>query len=135
MNEEIRTAVKGPALGLVWMGGLGIFWHIASAVVNVIYGGGWLELFFGLPAELIFVQVAGELFCVLVYGFLIYCAMKMKEGSSYALAITGAVLSMIPCNCCCAVGIPVGIWALLVLNKPEVKEAFDSVTASTGETF
>ena len=32
---------------------------------------------------------------------------------------------MVPCiSPCCLVGLPIGIWALVVLNKPEVKGSF-----------
>jgi hypothetical protein len=31
----------------------------------------------------------------------------------------------VPCiSPCCLVGLPIGIWALVVLNKPEVKSSF-----------
>lgn len=36
-----------------------------------------------------------------------------------------AILAMIPCvSPCCLLGLPLGIWALIVLLKPEVKAAF-----------
>ena len=41
------------------------------------------------------------------------------------LAYTGAILSMIPCvSGCCLLGLPFGIWAVMTLNKPEVKAGF-----------
>jgi predicted PurR-regulated permease PerM len=52
--------------------------------------------------------------------------MKMKNLQSRGLAMTGAVLAMIPCiSPCCLIGLPVGIWALVVLNDPDVKAGFD----------
>jgi ABC-type glycerol-3-phosphate transport system permease component len=52
-------------------------------------------------------------------------SVKMMTLSSYALAITGAVLSMIPLvSCLCLGGQGIGIWALVVLLKPEVKALF-----------
>jgi hypothetical protein len=40
--------------------------------------------------------------------------------------MTAAILAMIPClSSCCIVGLPLGIWALVVLSKPEVKSEFD----------
>jgi hypothetical protein len=51
---------------------------------------------------------------------------KMLSLSGRGLAITGSVLAMIPCvnSLCCIVGLPVGIWALVVLSDPGVKAAF-----------
>ena len=34
------------------------------------------------------------------------------------------IVSMLPCSCCWTLGLPFGIWALVVLNQPEVKDAF-----------
>jgi len=38
--------------------------------------------------------------------------------------MAGAVVAMLPCQCCCLLGLPAGIWALVVLNKPEVNSQF-----------
>lgn len=52
-------------------------------------------------------------------------AMKMRKLESYGFAMTAAILTMIPCiSPCCLLGLPIGIWALVVLLKPEVKAAF-----------
>ena len=51
----------------------------------------------------------------------------MKSLTSYGGAMTGAILAVIPCfSPCCIVGIPIGIWALVVLNDPVVKKGFSS---------
>jgi len=43
----------------------------------------------------------------------------------WPLAMTASILSMLNFgNCCCLLGIPVGIWALVILLMPDVKEAF-----------
>jgi hypothetical protein len=61
-----------------------------------------------------------------VVGILIIIgAVKMKKLESYGLAMTSSILAMIPCiSPCCLLGLPFGIWALVVLSKPEVKAAF-----------
>ena len=52
-------------------------------------------------------------------------ALKMKKLESREWSMASAILAMIPClSPCCIVGLPVGIWALVVLNKPELKGAF-----------
>jgi hypothetical protein len=52
-------------------------------------------------------------------------AIQMLRWRSYGFAMTAAVLSVIPClSGCYCVGIPFGIWSLVVLSKPEVKQAF-----------
>lgn len=53
-------------------------------------------------------------------------AQKMKNLESHGWAMASAILCVIPCTSpCCLLGIPFGIWALVVLGKPEVKDAFD----------
>ena len=45
----------------------------------------------------------------------------------YPLALTGAILSMIPCATvtgCCGAGQAIGIWALVILMNPEVRGSF-----------
>jgi hypothetical protein len=53
--------------------------------------------------------------------------MYMRTLRSYRLAVTAAALAAVPAvsfMACCGVGEVVGIWALVVLLKPEVKSAF-----------
>lgn len=58
-------------------------------------------------------------------GLIIVGALKMMRLQSWGLAMTAAILIMLPCTgCCCLIGLPIGIWALVTLNKPEIKGAF-----------
>lgn len=52
-------------------------------------------------------------------------ALHMKRLESYSLAMTAAIVSVIPCLApCCVFSLPFGIWALVVLSDPQVKAAF-----------
>lgn len=52
-------------------------------------------------------------------------ALKMKNLSGLGWARAGAILAMIPCvSGCCLLGLPIGIWALMVLSNRDVKRAF-----------
>jgi hypothetical protein len=52
-------------------------------------------------------------------------ALKMKRLESHGWATAGAVCAVLPCvSWCCFLGIPFGVWALVVLNDPVVKSAF-----------
>ena len=63
---------------------------------------------------------------ILLGLLVLFAAIKMKKLENYGLAMTGAIVPMIPCISfpCCVLGLPFGIWALVVLNKPSVKDAF-----------
>lgn len=52
---------------------------------------------------------------------------RMWSLRNYGLALTGAIVTAIPCiscTACCGVGEGVGIWALVVLLNPDVRAAF-----------
>lgn len=77
------------------------------------------------------VQAYGTGFMVLgVVGMIlsiitILGGVKMRTLDSYGLAVTGSVVAILPCmSTCCVLGIPFGIWALVVLLSQDVKSAF-----------
>ncbi len=63
------------------------------------------------------------LFLLMMSAVMIWGAFRMRQGKSYGLACTACILAMLmtPAN---LIGLPVGIWALVVLLRPEVKAAF-----------
>jgi hypothetical protein len=61
-----------------------------------------------------------------VFGVLILVGgVKLLNLSGTGMPITASILAMIPCtsSCCCLIGLPAGIWALIVLNRPYVRAA------------
>lgn len=50
---------------------------------------------------------------------------KMLEMDGAGWPTAGALLAMLPCTagCCCFVGLPLGIWSLVLLSDPEVRRA------------
>ena len=79
----------------------------------------WASLFSGA------LGVVFGIIGLLVSGFIFYGALKMKKLESHGLAMAASIVAMIPCfSPCCLVGLPIGIWAVVVLSKPEVKDAF-----------
>ncbi|HZI15977.1 MAG TPA: hypothetical protein VE153_36760 [Myxococcus sp.] len=62
---------------------------------------------------------------ILINALAFFGALKMKSLQSYGLAMTAGIVSLIPCcGPCFCLGIPLGIWALVVLRKPEVRASF-----------
>lgn len=71
------------------------------------------------------IRIIWGIILVAASGYVMYGAMQMKQLTNYAAARTAAVISVIPClGPCCFLGIPFGIWALVVLSKPEVRDSF-----------
>ncbi len=135
MNFEPNSAraaamdqLKGPAIGLMATAGIGAAFQLLGLVLNLM-GVGMGALAQGnqdIPSMLsggigaVF-SVIGLIMAVVVF----MGASKMKNAESYGFAMAAAIIAMIPClGPCCLLGLPFGIWALIVLMKPEVKAAF-----------
>jgi hypothetical protein len=62
---------------------------------------------------------------ILMGAVILLGGLKMMKLESFGVAMTASILAMIPClSPCCVIGLPIGIWALVILSKPEVKSAF-----------
>ena len=129
-----KSQVKGPAIAL-----------IATAAVNFVVGAlVLLSLIarlagagpqhapfesdaerYGYYAGQGTAGVAGVL-TLLVAPFVLYAGVQMLRGKGYSMARTASILALLPLtSCCCVLGVPVGIWALVVLKKPEVRAYFE----------
>lgn len=79
------------------------------------------QLFQGIAA-------AGMAFSIIglaTNGLALFGALSMLNVKRYGMAITAAVLMMLPITSpCCLVGLPVGIWALVTLTRPGIAAAF-----------
>ena len=132
---DAQSLVSGPATGLMVVGILCVLAAIIGAVGNVI-GMGAANTANpppNLPPQLNQymqamsggVGLAMNFLGLALGGFFIFASTKMRKLESYGLVMTATILSMLPCtSACCCVGLPVGIWILIVMNKPEVKSAF-----------
>lgn len=123
--------VSGPAIGLIVTGIIGILFQLVSILLRLLGMGisgvaaasGDSSGFAGLMSG-----VVGLIFSIiwlLMGAVVIFGAMKMKSLQSYGLAFAGAVLAALPCTSpCCFIGLPIGIWAIVVLLNDEVKRSF-----------
>jgi hypothetical protein len=124
--------VNGPATGLMVTAILGIVLQVVSILFS-IFGmaifpalpggdtGSQLAMnFFSGTIGIVFSSITIALGVVILLG-----AQKMKRLESHGFAMAASIIALVPCTSpCCLLGIPIGIWALVVLTKPEVKSAF-----------
>jgi len=121
--------VNGPATALIVFAILGFILQASSLafrmlgtsmlVARQLPNQAWLNMFSGT------VGVLASIVGLLVSGLILFGGLNMRKLENYGLAMTASVVSMIPCvSPCCLIGLPIGIWALVVLSKPEVKGAF-----------
>lgn len=102
----------------------GVGANVFLTVIGVAEGGNGNQPDAALNAFSGVFGIAQGLVGVLLGVLIIVGAQKMKRLESYGLAMTSAIISVVPCHGCCLWGLPIGIWALVVLGKPEVKAAF-----------
>lgn len=139
-GADVRTRalqdVSGPAIGLMITAVLGALASLVGIVMSVLgvsmssmqnfnANGQNAEMMrvmqmFAGTLGIVF-RIVGILVCV----FIFFGALKMKKLENYGLCMGASIVAMIPCiSPCCLIGLPIGIWALVVLSKPEVKSSF-----------
>ena len=134
---EARQATAAPAMALMIVGAASALTFIVGLVANqqmMNAVAGWMPdgasqqiRDTGKSASLNLISSgAGLLLSVLVFagGF------QQRKLTSYGLCIVGALAACVPCiGSCCCLGTPFGIWAFVVLLKPDVKAGFDALRA------
>jgi len=60
--------------------------------------------------------------------------LAMPKCKSHGLAVAAAILAMIPFHPAFLIGLPFGIWALMILNKPEIQRAFAKASEKPTDT-
>ncbi len=125
--------ISGPAIGLMAVAVLGFLGQGAGMIVRMagfsMWHSGYGMMPHGMPNWAMFMSgtvgfVLGLI--ALAMSALVFAAgLQMKQLRNYGLAMVGSIAAMVPCvSPCCWIGLPIGIWALVVLSKPEVKAAF-----------
>ncbi len=66
------------------------------------------------------------LLSLVMSGVILLGGIKFLKLKSRGLVVASSVLAIISCctTCCCGLGIPLGIWALVLINKPEIQSEF-----------
>jgi hypothetical protein len=122
--------ISGPATGLLITGIIGALLAAVGFIVNIIGMGISPFIVDELPDRYIeFYEgtagAASSFIGILVAAFIIYASLRMKELQQWELSLAASILAMIPCiSPCCIIGLPIGIWCLVVLLRPEVRAAF-----------
>ncbi len=133
-REAALQAVKGPAIALIVVSILNVFF----GVWGLIQRQASMEIYKTMPQfsdpqmQKILamangpIVIASSLLTMGMTVVILLGALKMQQLKSHSFAFTVSILAMIPClTPCCLLGLPFGIWALVILNKPEVKSQFN----------
>jgi hypothetical protein len=132
----MQDRVKAPAIGMIVLGAV----TLAFLLFSILARGMMLEMSrHALPpdryADLEQQMMAGGMLVMLgrasVFcgsAFIIFAGLQMMKLQNHTMVVVAAILAMIPCfsSCCCVIGIPIGVWTLVVVLNREVKAAFTS---------
>ncbi|MBT4691910.1 MAG: hypothetical protein HOB73_01025 [Planctomycetaceae bacterium] len=69
-------------------------------------------------------NVVGVILSIPFHLFFIYGCKKMMKLESKSVVWMMLILAVIPCCTPCCLGLPIGIWGIVVMNDPIVKLAF-----------
>ncbi len=124
-----RVAVRGPAISLIVTSLIGLMAILLTIFFNVMFVIGYITGQFQPPAgfmpQLAF-RLAWGILILASNVIILIAGINMLGLRRYDTCRLGATLAFIPCiGPCYLLGIPFGVWAAVVLNKPEVRDAFD----------
>lgn len=152
-NPALESKVRGPATGLIVFGVISAILAFASASMSVLQIFGMNPIANNQQQQMEQMQgqmkaeeaevfknimnvsnmLGGPIGAVMhtaqmiVAIFTILAANKMKKFQGHTGAMVFSVLACIPClSGCCVLGLPIGIWSIIVLVNAEVKAAFTS---------
>lgn len=138
--RRAALTVRWPAMALMIMGAFGVFLSIGTLaskprmmefVVQVIENAQ-----VHLPQDQMerirseasrgmgLADYANSAFTLILNVLVVIGGWKMLRLENWGLCLSAAIIVMLPCSCCCCIGIPIGIWAAMVLNQPQVKACF-----------
>jgi hypothetical protein len=131
------AAVNAPGWGMLVSGVLGILWSLLQLALVAVNGVEANPMFKILQqrgqsgAEMAGFKIglfAALAFGVVWAGFVVFAGLKLRRLESRGLVMTASILMMVPCFGTslpvCLLSLPLGIWALVVINRAGVKEHF-----------
>jgi hypothetical protein len=125
-KRENDNSTLGPAIGLYVTGGLALALVLMNLVVSLLFG---VEV----PPQINIAQrggfIAGHYAAIFILiavdAIILTGAYSLQTCREYSKALTACILASIPCcSPLCILGMPFGIWGLVVLNNDDVKQSF-----------
>ena len=118
-GQNPLASLKGPAISLIVVSVISILNVLAGPFVNAAIGT------YEIGSSQFNIAFAAAIGFALIQGFIGFSGKLMLDGKSHGICMAGAIVACIPiCTPCIVLGIPFGIWAIVVLQQPEVKQAF-----------
>ena len=132
-----KVKVQAPAIALIVFGVLSLFasiYSVVNALINLPptvppntpeFMAEMMKSTVGPVAAII------QGVFVIVALFILLGGIQMLRLKARGLAIAASIISMISIgSCCCVLGLPIGIWSLVILLMGDVKQAFQANSLS-----
>ncbi len=130
-----REALNVPGILFMVFGGLAVLYSLMNVVSSGINQAQIQQILDdpNLPSEAknLIRTLMGPLtkvFALLglgIGGLLIFGGLQMRNLKSYGIAMAACIIGMIPCTgCVCCLTLPLSIWTLTILTRPEIKASF-----------
>ena len=82
----------------------------------------------GVDEEFATLLVTGHIVAVVLRSLVMLAILaggiQMIRFKVWGLCLTACILTMVPCNCFCLLGLPIGIWGTVMLSLASVRSAF-----------
>lgn len=120
-QPTVDKRIEQPATLLLAIATLTAGMHLLGGGMNVYT----LHASGELSTSEILTTVAGNIICFLFNLFIAFGALRALQFRSLPWVRAAAIMSLLPLlTPCVLLGIPFGIWILVLLRKPEVRAAF-----------
>jgi predicted Ser/Thr protein kinase len=128
-GSKLRAEIRRAGTGLLV---IGILVLVAWFPVNVaLWNVGRTYGFINMPASLGVALWINNLGCLIAAPLIIGCALEMRRIRARGQAILAAILMLLPVTVTFPLGVPVGIWCLMLLCRPDVRDEFQRTARGT----
>jgi len=127
-----KVKVQAPAIALLVCGGLSLLasiWGVVNALISPPpqvppnapeFMSEMMKNSVGPTAAVI------QAVFIFVGLFVLFGGIQMLRIKTWGVALAASIVSMFNVgSCCCIIGLPIGIWALVILLMGDVKRAFE----------
>lgn len=121
-----QAALRGPAIGLMILSGLALLgvivffllWGFVQSMTTGLNISG-REVTFQIVPTLLVMGLLSFVQCIVFVG-----AAEMWKVGKYGVCVTAAMIAILPCGLPSILSTPLGVWALVVLMRADVRRAF-----------
>jgi serine/threonine protein kinase len=112
-QQDALSRIRGPAIGIIVVGTINTA-ILLILIISVTFGGFGLfeRLAIAVPSLIGLVQLR--------------CGWAMYHARSFGMSMAGAIASVLPFSPTWMLGLAFGVWALIVLQRPDVKQLYEA---------